>query len=106
MGFVSGFFCSANAVHICSLKSGFPNICSAHALPIRSLKSDFPNVCFANAVPIRSLKFDFPNDTPHLDAEQREAYLVQIKERDERVGAQRARKKEERIAKLKEGGEL
>jgi len=56
---------------------------------------------------VANIKFDFPNDTPHLDEEQREAYLVQIKERDERVNAERAKKKEERIAKLDKGkGEL
>eukprot|EP00960_Hanusia_phi_P026621 746353-Hanusia_phi.AAC.3 len=51
---------------------------------------------------VASIKFEFPNDTPHLDDEQRKAYLVQIKERDERVGAERAKKKAERIAQLKE----
>jgi hypothetical protein len=49
-----------------------------------------------------SIKFEYPNDTPHLDDEQREAYLVQIKERDERVGAQRAKAKAERIEKLRQ----
>lgn len=48
-----------------------------------------------------SIKFEYPNDTPHLDDEQREAYLVQIKERDERVGAERAKAKAERIEKLR-----
>ncbi|KAJ1496039.1 hypothetical protein T484DRAFT_1760313 [Baffinella frigidus] len=58
---------------------------------------------------------EFPNDTPHLDAEQREAYIVQIAERDERVGLKRATEKgggglflmseAERIARLsKEAG--
>ena len=50
---------------------------------------------------VASIKFEYPNDTPHLDDEQREAYLVQIKERDERVGAQRAQAKAERIERLK-----
>jgi hypothetical protein len=50
---------------------------------------------------VHSIKFEYPNDTPHLDDEQREAYLVQIKERDERVGAERAKAKAERIEKLR-----
>lgn len=50
---------------------------------------------------VASIKFDFPNDTPHLDDEQRKAYFVQVKERDERVSAERAKAKAERIEKIK-----
>jgi hypothetical protein len=53
---------------------------------------------------VASIKFEYPNDTPHLDDSQREAYLVQVKERDERVSAQRAQAKAERIEKLKHEG--
>jgi len=50
---------------------------------------------------VSSLKFEFDNDTPHLDEEQRKAYLVQIKERDERVAGQRAKQKAARVEKLR-----
>jgi hypothetical protein len=53
-----------------------------------------------------SIPFEFPNDTPHLDDEQREAYLVQIKDRDNAVLQRRQKEKEERIAKLQKNGEL
>uniref|UniRef100_A0A7S0QJA9 Thioredoxin domain-containing protein n=1 Tax=Cryptomonas curvata TaxID=233186 RepID=A0A7S0QJA9_9CRYP len=52
-----------------------------------------------------SIKFAFENDTPHLDAEQREAYIVQIKERNERVAEKRAEERKARAARLdKEAG--
>jgi hypothetical protein len=50
---------------------------------------------------VASIKFEYPNDTPHLDDEQREAYLVQVKERDARVGEKRAQAKAERMERLK-----
>jgi len=48
-----------------------------------------------------SFPFTFENDTPHLDEEQRVAYLEQTAERDARLERER-KERDERLAKLKE----